>query len=152
MDTAIIAGLSLALVAISAALIFVILRMNKRINSLTAGINEKNLQEAVEQFTKTLSQQKNDITLMNQEFKRIREDTSNFIRKIGLVRYQGFKDTGGDQSFSVTLLNERDSGIIITSLYGRDVSKMYAKKVTEGKPEHTLTSEEEEALHQAIES
>ena len=151
MNTAIIAGIAAIPLIISIVLIFIVIRLNNRLNSLSSGTNKKNLEDITRKHIETVEQCRSDIERMNSEFDQIRKDTADFIRKVGLVRYQGFKDTGGDQSFSLALLNEENSGIIITSLLGRGFSKIYAKKVTNGSPERTLTNEEERALNQALE-
>lgn len=69
---------------------------------------------------------------------------------IGLVKFNPFSDTGGDQSFVVSLLNRHGSGILITSLHGRGITRMYAKKVTNGSCEQDLSAEEKQALSQAL--
>ena len=58
---------------------------------------------------------------------------------------------GSDQSFSVALLNSEDSGIVITSHYGKDMQRVYAKPIKNGKGEYSLSAEEEEAIKKAKE-
>ena len=87
---------------------------------------------------------------MNIEFERIRKDTSKFFRKVGLIRFQAFEGTGGDQSFSLALLDVKNNGFILSGIYGRDMSKVYAKEVRDGKvSKYKLTQEEQEALSKA---
>ena len=150
MNDAIIAA-AFALVPTAMAL-FLFIRyreLQNKFQKITKGIDNKNLVELVSRFSKQQELLSDDIVAMNREFSRIREDTKYFFRKVGLVRYQGFKDTGGDQSFSVALLDHTDSGFILTSLYGRGFSKMYAKRIENGAASHTLTDEEQQALVQA---
>ena len=72
------------------------------------------------------------------------------IHKIGVVRFNPFRDIGGDQSFSVALLDEEDSGMIISSLYSRDGGRVYAKALKNGQSEkYPLTKEEERAIKTA---
>ena len=84
------------------------------------------------------------------------EDTKGKLKlslsKVALVRFNPFKEIGSNQSFSVALLNHHDDGVIITSHFGRETNRVYAKQVTKGKAEHQLSKEEEEALQQAIKS
>jgi hypothetical protein len=123
--------------------------LQSRFEKLTRGIQNKDLVELVSTFSKQQITLSEDIEAIHKEFSRIKEDTKRFFRKVGLVRYQGFSDTGGDQSFSIVLLDETDSGFVLTNLYGRGFSKTYAKRIEQGKPSHTLTDEEQEALLQA---
>lgn len=155
MNTEIIAVVGLAFIIPTALCVLLFLKMSKlknRLDTVTSGIEDANLERIVKKYTETLESCANDIERMNTEFEKIRTDTADFFRKVGLVRYQGFKDTGGDQSFSLALLNQKDSGLIITGLFGRDFSKMYAKKVENGTSSHSLTDEEQQALNEAMQS
>lgn len=63
--------------------------------------------------------------------------------KINLTRFNPFDDLGGDQSFILTLLNENNSGAVITSLHNRDLTRIYAKSVKNGEGENSVLSKEE---------
>ena len=71
------------------------------------------------------------------------------VSKVGLIRFNPFGEIGGDQSFSVALLDQEDSGVVITSHYGKDMQRVYAKSVKQGKSEYSLSVEEEDAIKQA---
>lgn len=68
------------------------------------------------------------------------------VQKVGVVRYSPFADGGGSYSFSLALLNAHNSGVVITNMYGRQQSRVYTKKITEGKSEMPLTEEEAGAI------
>lgn len=70
--------------------------------------------------------------------------------RFSLVKFNPFQDTGGEQSFVVSLLDPGGSGILLTSLNGRGISRLYAKRVVAGKPEVELSTEEKQALSQAL--
>lgn len=72
--------------------------------------------------------------------------------RFALVRFNPFADTGGEQSFVLSLLNPTGSGILITSLHGRGVTRLYAKEVKHGKTDTELSAEEKSALTQALSS
>ena len=71
------------------------------------------------------------------------------IRRVGLVRYNPFSDAGGDQSFVLALLNDFTDGVVITSLYGREVNRIYAKPIQRGGSTYQLTAEEKTAIENA---
>ena len=71
------------------------------------------------------------------------------IRKVGLIRYNPFSDAGGDQSFALALLNDNKDGVIISSLYGREINKVYAKPIQNGGSTYQLTAEEKQAIENA---
>ena len=69
---------------------------------------------------------------------------------MGLLRFNPFKDTGGDQSFILSLVNGKDTGVIISGLYSRSGTRWYAKRVVDGKSvDHELSEEEKKALKEA---
>ncbi|KKQ94161.1 MAG: hypothetical protein UT66_C0021G0005 [candidate division CPR2 bacterium GW2011_GWC1_39_9] len=66
--------------------------------------------------------------------------------KLGLLRFNPFNDTGGDQSFSLTLLNTENDGFVVTSIHGRDGDRIYAKPISGGDSKYNLADEEKEAI------
>lgn len=82
--------------------------------------------------------------------KNLREEVEKsrvHIRKIGLVRYNPFDRIGGEQSFVLSLLNDKNSGLLINFIYTRDGLRVYSKKVTEGSSQDRhLSDEEKEAI------
>jgi hypothetical protein len=72
------------------------------------------------------------------------------VRHVGLLRYDAFEDVGGRLSFSCALLDDHGSGVVVTSINGRQDTRVYAKPITEGKSQYNLSEEEEEAIRQAL--
>ncbi len=72
------------------------------------------------------------------------------IRRVGLVRYNPFSDAGGDQSFALALLNDHRDGVVISSLYGREMNRIYAKPVEKGSSKYQLSDEERQAIERAF--
>ena len=80
----------------------------------------------------------------------LEERLSFTIQKVGLLRFNPFKDTGGDQSFILALVDEHNTGVIISGLHTRSCTRWYAKKIEEGKGvEHELSRDEVKALKNA---
>ncbi|GAB4279139.1 MAG: hypothetical protein Kow0056_12130 [Coriobacteriia bacterium] len=71
------------------------------------------------------------------------------VRHVGLVRYDAFENTAGGQSFSLALLDDAGDGVVITSIYGRDEYRVYAKPVRE-RAARRLTQEEQQAIDSAF--
>jgi hypothetical protein len=115
--------------------------------TLFDGTNRKNVQEVLEKALHELNVAKKDIDLLLKRCDTIEKDGLSHIQKVGLVRFNPFKDTGGDQSFILSLIDANNSGIVVSGLYSRSGTRWYAKKVVKGRGiEHTLTDEEKEAL------
>lgn len=72
------------------------------------------------------------------------------MHKVAFLRYNPFQDTGGDQSFSLCMLDKANNGVVISSLYARDGVRVYGKTVEGGKPKQQLSDEEEKVLEEAM--
>ncbi|MBU0476418.1 DUF4446 family protein [Patescibacteria group bacterium] len=93
---------------------------------------------------------------LEKDFKKIAEDMESLkkeskfsLQKVGVVRFNPFSGIGGDQSFSVALLNANNNGVVITSLFTREGNRVYAKPVDKGESKYSLSSEEKEAIVRA---
>ena len=82
--------------------------------------------------------------------KKLDNEISLCIKKIGMVRYSAFKDTGSDLSFALALLNDNNDGVILNGIYSREMSNIYAKQIKEGKTNIKLSDEERQALEIAL--
>lgn len=82
-----------------------------------------------------------DTQIKNHEY-RLKRKTSEIVMK----RYNAFGETGNDLSFSVALINEEGNGAVISSIYGREESRIYAKPIRDNKSSYKLSSEEEEVV------
>ena len=72
------------------------------------------------------------------------------IQKVEIIKYNPYNDTGGDQSFSLALLDGKLNGTILTSLHSRSGTRIYAKIIKKGESELDLSKEEKEVLKKAI--
>ena len=81
---------------------------------------------------------------------KINEEINKSIKKVGLVKYNLYNTTKNNLSFALALLDNRNNGIIINSIYGVDYSNVYSKLIIDGKAKEKLSTEEEAALNIAI--
>jgi hypothetical protein len=72
------------------------------------------------------------------------------VRRVALLRYDAFEDVGGRLSFSCALLDDHGTGVVLTSINGRQETRVYAKPVTEGASGYNLSQEEGEAIKRAM--
>lgn len=82
----------------------------------------------------------------------LQSQSKQSFQKFGLIRFNPYRNTGGDQSFALCLLNRLDKGIIITAIHGREGTRIYAKTVNHKGSDYELSSEEQQALNQALQS
>lgn len=83
------------------------------------------------------------------EFKK--EGLANFS-KLAVLKYNPYNDTGGDQSFSLAILDGKMDGVVITSLHARSGTRIYLKNIKKGKSELELSKEESKVLKDALDS
>lgn len=117
---------------------------------LTKGMDKANWQSVSDKLVKSLEAESKRV---NELTKLIREaQTNNLynIQKVGLVRFNPFAETGGDQSFCLALLDGEDNGLVISSLHSRETTRIYAKPVKKGKSAgYDLSAEEKQAVLKA---
>jgi len=71
------------------------------------------------------------------------------VQGVGMVRFNPFRDTGGAQSFAIALADDHGDGFVLSSLYRRDATRVYAKPLLGWKSPYPLTEEELEAIGMA---
>lgn len=83
------------------------------------------------------------------ELGRLTSHMPGGIQGVGLVRFQAFSDYGGDQSFALALTDAAGDGVVLSGIYARDGTRVYAKPLTTWSSSYSLSFEEEEAINQA---
>jgi len=105
--------------------------------------------ESLEEVSKEFNQIRQEFEKVLREFEILREKEKFNIQKVGIVRFNPFKDVGGNQSFSIALLDGKDDGVVITSLYLKEGNRFFAKPIKGGKSEFNLSKEEISAINLA---
>ncbi|HEY8830376.1 MAG TPA: DUF4446 family protein [Candidatus Limnocylindria bacterium] len=82
--------------------------------------------------------------------RELETSTGRSLQKVGVVRFNPFQDSGGDQSFAIALLDQRGSGVVVSSLHGRAETRIFAKQVINGRSTHSLSDEEQQAIREAL--
>ena len=109
-----------------------------------------NINEMLQDYVKRVDDIKQENVEIENYCRKLDDESKNYLKKIGLVRYNAYKDTGSNLSFALAILNDHNTGIILNGIYGRDTSNIYAKPVIDGNCEYALSKEEKEALDKAI--
>lgn len=110
---------------------------------------KKDLEQILIDQNRAITRIAQEIKDLDQSLTQLYKDNRNNIQKVGFVRFNPFDDAGGNISFTVALLNAQDDGVVISSLHGRDGTRMYAKAVKAAMSESKLTEEELEAIKNA---
>ena len=96
----------------------------------------RNLREAVEILTDQLDDQKRHL--------------DHALTNRAIVRYDAFRDAGGEQSASFALLDQYRSGVVFSAIAARDFARIYVKHVTDGVADRDLSPEEAQAMEAAV--
>ena len=96
-------------------------------------------EEAIKDFTRRLAERTN----------MLEEKAKQNAGSIGVVRFNAFGDTGGNQSFATALLNEKGTGVLLSGISGRDRMSVYAKPVEQFSSTYDLSPEEKDAIQKA---
>ena len=116
---------------------------------LLAGEEVKNLEEIILKNKKTLVTHNKNLKELGKILEELVEADKLNLQKFALVRFNPFAEAGGNMSFAAALLDGHDNGIVISSLHGREGTRIYAKAIKNGQSEHHLTEEEKTAIGNA---
>lgn len=140
-------GFALWLVVITALLVRMLLHYRR----LTSDISKKDLISSLNHLISLSERNSKDIEILNEKLNKEITENKKHLQRLGFKRYNPFTDTGGDQSFTAAFLDDLGDGIMISSLHSRENTRLYAKKVADGKvSSQTLSSEEQEVIKQAL--
>jgi len=120
-------------------------------NQALIGGGNQSLEEIVVEQAKNLKVLDKDIHELYNISNQINALASRGLHKVGMVRFNPFKDIGGDQSFAIAMLNGKNNGLVLSSLYTKEGTRVFSKAVKAGKAEkHPLTEEEEAVIKIAL--
>ena len=106
----------------------------------------ENLKEVLK-YLKELGKEVKDLT---QDLESFKKKSRTNLQKVGIVRFNPFQGVGGNQSFSIALLDENNDGIVLTSQYLQEFNRVYAKPIKGGCSSYSLSKEEKEAIEKAV--
>jgi len=140
---------SLALFALTLCIILMIKlgKVTKHYNSLTKGIDQKTLMNALEGIQRSIAEQSRVQGVTKNDIQKLKESAVSHIQHLTLKRFNPFGDTGGDQSFILAILDGNKDGVVITSLHSRENTRFYVKSVEGGVGvDHPLSVEEQKII------
>lgn len=143
--TIILLVLVLALIALTIQVVL----LQKRITALTRGKDAKSLEETIRSVITDIKKLEGDFGYHDNQIAVLEQKAAKSIQGLGTIRFNPFKNGGGNQSFATAFVNEHGDGVIISTLYGRERVSLFAKPLIAWKSEFELTPEEETALRTA---
>lgn len=117
---------------------------------MRGGRGAKSLDEALENKLESLNSIADTNNSLNERLLRLEKSAGYSYQKIGVVKYDAFKEMGGKLSFAYAMLNNRNDGFILNSIYSKEGCYSYIKEIIKGESYLPLGDEEEEALKIAM--
>ena len=149
-------GMLIAIVLLFLIIIFLCYKyskLQKNYNRFMKKVgNGENIQEDLENFMYKVDKVEKQNAEINEYCKSLGNQLDGCIQKIGIIRYNAFKDTGSDLSFALAMLDDKNNGVVMNGIYSREMSNIYAKPVENGKSSYTLSEEEKMAIDKAVNS
>lgn len=127
-----------------------VFRTYRHFTHLVDRVRGENLINILEKILKEEQDQRRAIQDINKEIIGMQKESNKYLQKVGLMRFNPFSDTGGEQSFTLGLLDKLNNGVILTGLHTRERTRVYVKSVQDGKSKTELSKEEDKALSAAI--
>lgn len=87
---------------------------------------------------------------LREETLALQDAVARAVQLVGIVRFDAFEDLGGMLSFAVAMLDREGSGVVLSSINGRNETRIYAKPIERGGSRINLSGEEEEAIRRAL--
>lgn len=144
-------ALVVSTVSLLTAVIFLFLAAKKQNrNGEVPYKGREKIEKSIKEVRNKLAEQEKAIVKLNEKLKGIIEQMPKNIQKIKFRHYEAYKDTGGKMSFVLVLLDGENNGVIINSMHGRDITRLYGKIIKNGIPETTLSTEEKQTLEEAL--
>ena len=126
--------------------------LRSRVDDLTRGHDGVDLATVLDRHLDTVAEVRRQVEVLATQARTLEEQGRLAFQRVGLVRFNPFEDTGGNQSFALALLDANLDGFIISSLHARSGTRVYAKALAGGRSATQLSGEESEALRLAMSS
>ncbi len=141
--------ITIALIACMCAIIALIkvFAFQKMLTALCAGKKGAALEKIIIQNNERIREFDAEIHELFDISNTINKQANKGLHKIGLIRFNPFRDYSGNQSFALALLNSKNNGIIISSIHTREGTRIYTKEIQGNAPvNNEFTAEEKEAI------
>ena len=146
--TAVFAALAAVIIILSGWLWSVKNKLNAlqaKYDFFTQG-KEANIDTVLTDTLSELQKTRRELQALQAEHGRLHEQVQGCLQTVKLTRYDAFDAMGGEMSYSILLTDAKKNGVILTSIYGREESRCYAKDVQGGKSAYPLAEEEKKLL------
>lgn len=133
-----------------ALLTYLVLRQKNFFQELFPKDNSRDIRNKFKEVLEAISLFEKENRLLDNRITGFKKESLGNLQNLAVLKYNPYNDTGGEQSFSLALLDGRLNGVVLTSLHSRSGTRTYLKSVKSGKSELELSKEEAQVLKEAI--
>ena len=126
--------------------------LRKSYGALLVSSDGKDLGELLSMYVEQMRLAASKADQLTESSAEMERKLEHSIQRLGLVRFNAFEGTAGEQSFAVAFLDAQGSGVVVSGLQGRADSRLYAKPVSKWGSSYNLSVEEKEAITKARQS
>jgi len=148
MSTAIITALALGALVVGLLAFFRVRAVSKRFSWATG--QDAGSVDTLPALMRSVENNQRDVALLKDSFQAAAIEGRTHFKHMGIVRYNAFEGVAGQQSYSLCILDENKTGILISNLVGTNFSRGYAVDIKNGEPSRPLGDEEKAAVEAAI--
>lgn len=142
-------ALLLGTMALAVALARRLRRLEANYQALTAGTEGGNLEAVLQAHVHEVRAAVVKAQETDMLARALERASRSHLQRLGFVRFNPFREAGGDQSFAVALADQDGNGVVISSLHGRDVTRVYGKPLAAWESPYPLSAEEQQAISKA---
>ena len=113
---------------------------------LMTGTSGGNLEAMLHDHISLVRETETRVDAVDQLARQLEKAAYFSMQHMGVVRFNPFQDTGGDQSFAVALVDGHGNGVVLSSLHGRAATRVYAKPLKAWESTYSLADEEKQAI------
>jgi len=124
-------------------------QFKKKFRLLFGGSKANDLEGVLFEQIKRLRQTEKELKALGKFAHYLERMAMQSVQKVGVVRFNPFKETGSDQSFSIAMMDPNNNGVTISGLFTREGTRLYVKPIVAGESKYPLTGEEKEAMELA---
>jgi len=130
--------------------LFIRLRqLERHYRALTTGTDGGSLESVLDDHVRQVRAATERVQDLDTMVMRVERSSRSHLQRVGFLRFNPFRDTGGDQSFALALTDEGGNGVVISSLHSREVTRVYAKPLAAWETSYQLTEEEQQVTLRA---
>ncbi len=124
--------------------------LKKRLDKFMRGKDGKSLEKDIVALYEDNKFFKTSVDKNKKDIRQIYKTLESTFQKVGIVKYDAFRQMGGQLSFSLALLDENNNGFVLNSVHSTEGCYTYTKEIKNGESTISLGDEEKKALSIAM--